>query len=118
MLVFVSMFGFAGIALLAFLWGPTQGPMEPPWIFRVMGSLIALMFIAMGFGVPITAYRASAQEQTDTPETTPATPDPAKAGYRCHNCGAALGPEQEVSPSGDVKCAYCKRWWNIHRSSA
>ena len=38
-------------------------------------------------------------------------------GYACTNCGATLQGEAEVSPSGDVKCSYCERWFNIHRSA-
>ncbi|MCA9083054.1 MAG: hypothetical protein KDA81_03315 [Planctomycetaceae bacterium] len=32
---------------------------------------------------------------------------------RCGNCGAALGTETEVSPSGDFKCPFCNTWSNV-----
>lgn len=35
--------------------------------------------------------------------------------YECLNCGANLGKGVEVSPSGDVKCEYCVKWFNIHK---
>ncbi|HVE59795.1 MAG TPA: hypothetical protein VNB22_23485 [Pyrinomonadaceae bacterium] len=37
--------------------------------------------------------------------------------YQCKNCGAALGEKADVSPSGDVKCSYCNKWFNIHKNS-
>jgi hypothetical protein len=37
--------------------------------------------------------------------------------YQCKNCGAALGEKADVSPSGDVKCTYCNKWFNIHKNS-
>jgi len=115
MMVFVSLFGFVGIALLVFLWKPSHGMMEPPWIFRIVGSLIALMFVAMGFGLPLSGLKAVAKNQPEAPAVPSENPETASTGYRCPSCGAALGQDQEVSPSGDVKCTYCKRWWNIHQ---
>ena len=37
-----------------------------------------------------------------------------KFGYKCGNCGAAVGNKADVSPSGDVKCQYCLKWFNIY----
>lgn len=53
------------------------------------------------------------------PEAGSSLPQPvdavkSKVGYDCPSCGAALGKEADVSPSGDVKCGYCERWFNIH----
>lgn len=116
MLVFVSMFGLIGVALLVFLWSQSSHEFgAPPLVFRLVGSCIAIAFIAVGFGVPLTALRArSAAGVTNgssRPESAPASGD----GYKCPHCGAGLGQNQEVSPSGDVKCGYCNKWWNIHR---
>jgi hypothetical protein len=81
-------------------------------IFKVVASFIAIAFMAMGFGVPLTALKArnllNAAQSSDAPDAPPVQ------GYKCPNCGAGLG-QQEVSPSGDVKCSYCHKWWNIHR---
>lgn len=117
-LVFFAIFGCIGIAVLIALWSPSDAFMRPPLVFRVVGSGIALMFIAMGFGVPLTALKKARGAHTapwiqEHPDPT----SPGTAGYRCPNCGAQLGPDQEVSPSGDAKCVYCKRWWNIHRAA-
>ena len=46
MLIFISMFGFIGVAVLIFLWAPSSdGFGAPPLFFRVFGSFIALAFI-------------------------------------------------------------------------
>ena len=34
--------------------------------------------------------------------------------YECDNCGAGIEDGDDVSPSGDVKCKHCKKWFNIH----
>jgi len=34
--------------------------------------------------------------------------------YECNQCGAALGDNSDISPSGDFKCTYCGKWSNIH----
>jgi hypothetical protein len=47
-------------------------------------------------------------------QSTLATPaDPLR--FACPRCGAALGEGAEVSPHGDVKCAYCQSWFNVHQ---
>lgn len=35
--------------------------------------------------------------------------------FSCDKCGAALGSDTEISPSGDFKCEYCDSWNNVHR---
>ena len=112
-MIFISMFGFIGLAVLIFVW---SGPGDfPPLIFRLVASFIAIAFMAMGFGTPITEImrRARATEDRSAIELVEPT-EPPRKGYQCPNCGAGLG-NQEVSPSGDVKCTYCQKWWNIHR---
>jgi hypothetical protein len=120
-LLFISIFGFIGLTLLIFLWfGSDRDFGRPPLIARLIGSFVALGFMAMGFGMPITAILAWARGETSgetgngvaAPRVSTGGPD----GYRCPHCAAGLGSAQEVSPSGDVKCSYCNKWWNIHRS--
>lgn len=111
MLIFFALFGCIGLSILIFMWSGRPGFGDPPLVFRVMGSFIAIGFMVMGFGVPLSAIRAAGKPgaAADEPGTRPV-----EGGYRCPNCGAVL-KEAEVSPSGDVKCPYCKGWWNIHR---
>ena len=114
-LIFMSMFGFIGLTVFCFLWFGTERD-NPPLIFKLFGSFIALAFMAMGFGVPLTALKARSLINSRIDTNLPATEDaPPAKGYKCPNCGAGLGT-QEVSPSGDVKCIYCQKWWNIHRT--
>lgn len=122
-----------GMTVLIFLWSAPFGAFHsPPLFFRVFGSFIALAFVMTGIGIFVGAGKIgdprrmaqSLQEmskgfQGNHPPadstTTPSDDAPAtKVGYDCPNCGAALGREADVSPSGDVKCGYCERWFNIH----
>jgi hypothetical protein len=110
MLLFFSIFGFIGIALLVFLWGSGEGFGSPPLFAKVFGSFIALGFMAMGFGVPLTAIKKSKELVSGTDFKR----EGEGGGYKCPNCGANV-QDADVSPSGDLKCPYCKGWWNIHR---
>jgi len=121
MMLFLSIFGFIGVAVLIFLWSPSSdGFGAPPLFFRIFGSLIAVAFMAMGFGLPLTVLLGRSVVESSNPidsafdKTGPAG-SPREVGYRCPHCGAALGKEQEVSPKGDVKCSYCHKWWTIHQ---
>ena len=114
-LIFMSMFGFIGLAVFIGIWFGTARDF-PPLFFKLIASFIAIAFMAVGFGTPISAWKdrhvldAAVQPETPVAEETDAPPT---RGYKCPNCGAGLGP-QEVSPKGDVKCTYCQKWWNIH----
>jgi hypothetical protein len=102
-ILFTSIFGFIGLTLLIFIWVGDSGPL----FFRIIGSFIALAFVVLGFGAPISMLKQRRAHHDSAP------PQHAAAGYKCPNCGAGLGKE-EASPSGDVKCSYCNRWYNIH----
>jgi hypothetical protein len=112
MLLFMSIFGFIGLTVLIFLW-TARGFGAPPLIFRLFGSFIAIAFMIMGFGMPLTLFLKG--RGPDTPGFFPnSDPVPGKIGtYDCPNCGANVG-DADVSPSGDIKCTYCNEWWNIH----
>jgi hypothetical protein len=111
MLIFMSMFGFIGLGLLIFIW--SQPSDFPPLFFKFVASCIAIAFMAMGFGAPITMLKA--RDNSNAASTPDDSTEPPVKGYKCPNCGAGLG-QQEVSPSGDVKCSYCHKWWNIHQA--
>ena len=115
---------FAGIGLTgrAFLWAsPFDEFGSPPLFFRVFASFIAIAFVAAGGGALYTSLRGS-NPGTVTP-AIPLEPDAVRAsqpaasagGYNCPNCGAPLGSNADVSPSGDARCSFCKSWFNIHR---
>ncbi|MEK7950975.1 hypothetical protein [Luteolibacter soli] len=116
MLLFFSIFGFIGIAVIAFLWGSNDVLGDAPLFFKVFGSFIGLCFMAMGFGVPLSALRKG-KEMEDLVARglqVQAPPPSVPETLACPTCGANVG-QAEVSPSGDVKCTYCHGWWNIHR---
>lgn len=119
-----------GVTVLFALWGGPFG--FAPFIFKVFGSFVACFFIMGGVGIYKTAgnlgdprrmvqtlhemqkdLAASQAEGASLSGETADTSSP-KVGYDCPNCGAALGRKADVSPSGDVKCGYCERWFNIH----
>jgi hypothetical protein len=114
---------FAGIGLtvLVFMWAAPFGEFgSPPLFFRIFASFIAIVFVAVGGGGAVKSVKIRPPTLTDVEATaTPAQPNAPKpqAGYICPHCGAPLGDRVEVSPSGDAKCGFCGRWFNIHRQS-
>ena len=117
-------FAFAGIGLtvLIFLWGSPFGQWDsPPLFFRVFGSFIALVFLAVGSAVFVTSIknRSAAQVAATDGFPTPIAAKPAgTTGYACPHCGAPLPAKADVSPLGDAKCPFCHTWFNIHQKSA
>lgn len=41
----------------------------------------------------------------------------ASKNYSCKSCGATFGKDVDVSPSGDIKCKYCNKWFNVNGNS-
>ncbi|MBC8290604.1 MAG: hypothetical protein H8E37_09830 [Planctomycetes bacterium] len=115
-----------GLTVLFFVW--TGGMGNPPLFFKVVASFIALSFVMIGLaffagpGLLKGQHRRmldQAQEMADSlskgETSSTSEPDaPPQKGYSCPNCGSDLGEDADVSPSGDAKCEYCKRWFNIH----
>lgn len=121
----VVFFG-VGLTVLIFLWS-ASGFGAPPLFFRVVGSLIALAFLGMGGSVAVAAFRgvgpvegvfdAMREIGDETTESRDSVDSPdSPAHYSCDACGAPLSEEAEISPSGDVKCTYCKNWFNVRGS--
>ena len=120
-----------GVTVLCFLWGTPSGQFgSPPLFFRVFGSFIALAFVMFGlaffFAQSIAARpkgllkkrrQLAGELQQRRSGQKPSVGSPPSGGYDCPQCGAALGDAAEVSPSGDVKCQYCRKWFNIHTST-
>jgi hypothetical protein len=113
---------FAGIGLtvLVFMWAAPFGEFgSPPLFFRIFASFIAVVFVAIGGGGAVMSLKFRPPSLTDLGAAA-ATPEPSQppkpvTGYVCPHCGAPLGDRVDVSPSGDVKCGFCGRWFNVHR---
>ncbi len=108
--VVASVFGGIGLLVILFLWGtPPNEFGAPPLFFRVFGSLIAVAFIAFSaFGIygAITLRLGPFHSKLRSGRG-------AAGSYSCPSCGAGLGADTEVSPSGDVKCTHCGNWFNV-----
>jgi hypothetical protein len=126
MFVFGAVFFCVGLTVIGFLWTQPFGEFgSPPLFFRLVGSFIALAFVAMGGG---TCWMAVASRHRGTSDFSVEIKDnrerdgamPPAAGsqtsYVCPRCGAPLAENADVSPHGDVKCTYCDAWFNIHRT--
>ena len=123
--IFGFIFAGIGVTVLIFLWSAPFGDFgSPPLFFRIFGSFIALGFVAFGTVTAITAIRAMfptvplqnfPTQPTSAQTTPPAAATPGR--YSCPHCGGALGDKADVSPSGDAKCEFCGRWFNIHRAA-
>ena len=125
-----AVFGLAflgvGLSVIGFLWfGGDGGFHEPPLFFKLVGSLIACVFVAMGGAMAYSAIFGGgllANQNALTPSTpgqsagseVPEAPPRIAGAYTCPSCGAALAANAEVSPMGDVKCPFCGRWFNVH----
>jgi DNA-directed RNA polymerase subunit RPC12/RpoP len=107
--VFGFVFGGIGLTVIGFLW-TERGFGEPPLFFKLFGSFIALAFVAVGGLLFFSALKG----QPPQTETTHTQSPSASTGYTCPACGARLGEDADVSPKGDVKCGYCRKWFNIH----
>lgn len=116
--IFGVAFGGIGLSVISFLWFGEDGFGGPPLVFRLVGSFIALVFVGFGgfalYGA-ITGRAPAGHASAPTPATPPGqSGGPTPGGYRCPNCGAPLGQGADVSPMGDVKCTFCKTWFNVH----
>lgn len=113
-----------GVTVLAFMWTqPLGGFGAPPLIVRVLASFIALGFVMIGVRIlsgRMTDPNQLASMLRNIQSELPNQPDeqgPGPVGYHCSSCGAPLSADADVSPHGDVKCAHCNRWFNIHARS-
>lgn len=89
-----------------------------------VGIVFILVFLIFAIGIFRTAGRIGQiqnrvfdqmEKQLDQAEETKSQSDDHRPrNYECDQCGAALGDNSEISPSGDFKCTYCGKWSNIH----
>ena len=117
--VFGFVFAGIGLTVIVFLW--SQDPSDfhsPPLFFKIFGSLVALIFVLVGGTMGVATVRGKGTASPPAVDSSSTTgPPQAARGYQCPHCAAPLGAKADVSPSGDVKCPFCGRWFNIHRSA-
>ena len=106
-----GVFGAIGLVVIVSLW-TADGLGEPPLFFKLVGTLMASIFALVG-GAGALGLEPPAPPIGSTRGASRAGPQGA-AQLACTNCGAALEEGADVSPSGDVKCTYYQRWFNIH----
>jgi hypothetical protein len=111
-----------GVALLVHLWLTPLGEFgAPPLFFRVMGSLIALAFVAFGGMLVYGALRLQRPGSLGGGVAALLRRGVEATGgarrYECPRCGAPLAGSADVSPSGDAKCQHCGSWFNVHTDS-
>lgn len=109
-------FGGIGILVLGFLWSQPFGAFHsPPLFFRLFGSMIAIPFVLIGGFTAFRSLTATGGVRTIRKSSPkPKAPAKQKRRYACPHCNAPIGEDSDVSPHGDVKCSYCKNWFNIH----
>ena len=117
--VFGLVFFGLGLTILIFLWS-ADGFGAPPLFFRVFGSFIAIAFLAVGGSLALASIRGrTLLDETldaargDEDRTSELGDVESGANYGCEACGAPLSAEADISPLGDVKCTYCKAWFNV-----
>ncbi|MCF7974246.1 MAG: hypothetical protein K9N55_10555 [Phycisphaerae bacterium] len=100
------------IAMISMLWSH-DGFGGPPIAMKIAGSLICgavgfaglfMMFTAI-FGKAASRHNAVNRSQLTTSKTHE---------YKCTNCGAGIGVDSDISPSGDIKCQFCNSWFNVN----
>ena len=92
-----------------------------PVIFIVMFITIFLSFISTAFfGAALTKkfFKSFGSFEKDFFNSFQNMKKRKSQNYKCSNCGAGVGSQADVSPSGDVKCKYCDRWFNIHENAS
>jgi hypothetical protein len=87
-------------------------------IFFVVASILTIVPFIIVFVLIVRQARARRQAPRSFPVARQARAVPvaeeAEPDYECPNCGASVGEDSEISPSGDIKCAFCKSWFNVY----
>ena len=111
-LIFSLPFIGGPIAMLVMLWD-NDSLGAPPLPMQIFGSLICVAVASAGFCM---AYSVITGKNLARDKVTKSgnIPDSIQSNYSCRNCGAGIGVDSEISPSGDVKCEYCNSWFNVN----
>lgn len=119
-IVFLLVFVGIGVSVIVRVWTDSNTPL----FARLVATFIGTMFV-VGPGSAILRQLArlrqaahgtsEAWESSGSPEADAAPRRKISRSLECPRCAAGLGPEYEVSPTGDVHCSYCKCWFNPDR---
>jgi hypothetical protein len=130
--VFGITFGGIGLAMIFFLWSQPAGFGSPPPFFKVVGTLIALPFMAFGAAALLGGLGFAKFAQKQSPQALverlnemgremrrempqhPAEEAVSPPNYTCPHCGAPLDSASTASPHGDVRCTHCDTWFSIY----
>ena len=85
--------------------------MGAPVFFSLFATCIASVFVITGASLAMGKEPGFVQKVKRAAAANRSAPP---RHYECPNCAARLGDGADVSPSGDVKCGHCDRWFNIH----
>jgi hypothetical protein len=122
--VFGLVFFGIGATVIGFMW-TASGFGAPPLFFRIFATLIAIPFLAMGGAAAYRSIQVLRGQYDPTAiakglgnaANRDATEDQSAGAvrYACPACGAPLAEGADVSPHGDVRCAHCGGWFNVHK---
>jgi len=112
LIVFSIPFIGVPIAIISMLWS-NDGFGGPPIAMKIAGSLIcgavgcAGLFMMYGSisGKAVSKHNVAKRSHINTSN---------RSEYKCNNCGASIGVDSDISPSGDVKCQFCNSWFNVN----
>jgi hypothetical protein len=119
-----------GLTVLGFLWfGPLcEMGWLPPFFqsflmfFRLFGSFVAITFVPVGGSIAWSSLSAKANPLVPPDvraavqaRLAQASSAPTAGSYICPHCAAPLTDKADVSQLGDVKCPFCKTWFNINQ---
>lgn len=109
-----------GLTVLGFVWsGPLNGFGSLPLFFRIFMSFIALGFVIPAIasifvtltGIDVVHHHLKNRGRPFVGNSSSERND--ASINSCSQCGAPLDGSSEISPSGDVKCTHCGKWFNV-----
>ena len=124
-----------GTLVLAGVWFGFGGmPLDDiPLFGKLFASLVASVFLFVGLGF-LTAGKtlkgsqggavntagseepaagSSSQSASSQSASSESASSQSAKGWSCPQCGAPLGEDTRISPSGDVLCPFCENWFNV-----
>jgi DNA-directed RNA polymerase subunit RPC12/RpoP len=128
----LSMIGLAAVTVFFYVKTLRASGASVDMTFRTVPIAVALVVFLLGVAFVRSALSLSrldgwekALEPVNWPDSDsisePAGSDRVEKekairdAYQCTACGARIQDASAVSPGGDVRCAYCNVWFNVHR---